>query len=49
MEIDLYIKELARAGYPWQSRLLRSWKFRFWHDLQPLKGADSIKKDGGDS
>jgi len=58
-EIDYFIKELQAQGWPWQSRILRSWKYRCWHDLkplvemdpapldpslQPLKGADSIKR-----
>ena len=49
IEIDYYIKELYANGWLWQSKILRSWKYRYWNVLQPPKEADSIKDDGGDS
>lgn len=47
MEIDYFIDELYVNGWTWHSKILRSWKYRCWRDLQPPKEADSIKKDGG--
>lgn len=45
-EIDYFIEELYLNGWAWHSRILRSWKYRFWRYLQPK--ADSLQGREGD-
>lgn len=48
LEINYFIRELGDQGWSWHSKILRSWKYRCWHLLQP-SGADSTTKLGRDS
>jgi hypothetical protein len=46
-EVLYFIKLLKEEGFPWQARILKSWLYRYWAVLRPVKVDSQTEFEGG--